>query len=618
MVRKRFMLHILSAVLLGIGTLGAQEGFDRQRYIDVDEIIPGMQGYGLTVFQGTKIEKFEVVVVSVINNRLPKQDALLIRCEDERFTRAKIVGGVSGSPVYFKDRMAGAMAFAFGNPFWEDPLYGVTPIRQMLEVRRTGQAARKKHHNRTKEACFKPQLYQDLMREELLGREQIAWLTKTSGLTVETQQRHGGQEGMTVLPLTLNVSGISNGAIQLLQQWVPGLNLNEMVAGENIINAWQGKIKLAPGATLTIPLVTGDMSWMSLGTVTEVVGDQVYGFGHSFEAEGATVLPMGTGYVHTFIRRLSRSSKLGQVVDIVGSIQADEVSAVYGIIGQKAPMVPVDIEVEWAHLGCAESFEVQIVQDERKDPLLVLATMIQGLLHRGELPSDHSINYELEMQFDGLDSISFENTTSQSNMRDLVDDVLGSLSLILKNPWEELKLTSVNMKASITDTSSLAQIKSAQLSGRYFQPGDKVSARLVLQPLRAEPREEVVELELPADLPLGKYKITVGSALEYRRQLQSAQPHRYEVFNAHQLQQILQERLSLNRKGIYVSLPQEQTGVALEKEEFWYLPESKAMLLTDKSRKINTTRFRPLATSYTATDYILINSETFDIEVRKE
>jgi len=609
------MLHVLSAVLLWAGALGAQDGFDRQRYIDVDEIKPGMRGYGLTVFQGTKIEKFDVVVVSVINNRLPKQDAILIRCEDERFTKAKIVGGVSGSPVYFKGKMAGAMAFAFGQPFWEDPLYGVTPIRQMLEVRRTGQMG---HHKRKGEVCLKPQLYQDLMREELLGQEQIDWLAKTSGLTTGMQQGQMPQEGMTTLPLTMNVSGISNGAIQLLQQWVPTLNLSEMAAGENIVKDWQGKIKLAPGSTLTIPLVTGDMSWMGLGTVTEVVGDQVYGFGHSLEAGGATVLPMGTGYVHTFIRRLSRSSKLGQVVDIVGSIRADEVSAVYGVIGQKAPMVPIELEVEWPYLGCAENFEVQIIQDEYRDPFLVLATMIQSLLHRGELPFDHSINYKIEMQFDGVDAISFENITSQSNMRDLADDVLGALALILKNPWEELKLTRVKMKASIFDTSVLAEIKSAQLSSRYFQSGDKVSARLVLQPLRAEVQEEIVELELPTDLPQGKYKITIGSALEYRRQLQGAQPHRYEVFNAHQLQQVLQERLSLKRNGIYISLPQEQTGVALEREEFWYLPASKAMLLTDQSRKIMATRFRPMTTSYTAMDYIILNSETFDIEVRKE
>ena len=40
----------------------------------ISEVKPGMKGYGLSVFSGTKIEKFDVVVVDVVKNFNPKYD----------------------------------------------------------------------------------------------------------------------------------------------------------------------------------------------------------------------------------------------------------------------------------------------------------------------------------------------------------------------------------------------------------------------------------------------------------------------------------------------------------------------------------------------------------------
>ncbi len=46
----------------------------------VSEVKEGMTGYGLSVFKGTKIERFEVKVLSVLKNFNPKYDVILIEC----------------------------------------------------------------------------------------------------------------------------------------------------------------------------------------------------------------------------------------------------------------------------------------------------------------------------------------------------------------------------------------------------------------------------------------------------------------------------------------------------------------------------------------------------------
>ncbi len=56
-----------------------QEGSADGKYMFTDEIKPGMKGYGLSVFSGTKVEKFDVEITSVIYNIGPQSDMILAR-----------------------------------------------------------------------------------------------------------------------------------------------------------------------------------------------------------------------------------------------------------------------------------------------------------------------------------------------------------------------------------------------------------------------------------------------------------------------------------------------------------------------------------------------------------
>src|SRR3954462_5947786 len=97
--------------------------------IPISEIRAGMKGYGLTVFQGVKPECFDIRVISVLHNFLPKQDIILVQSDDPRLLHSGIVAGMSGSPIYIEGRLAGALSY--GWHFAKDPIAGVTPIEAM-------------------------------------------------------------------------------------------------------------------------------------------------------------------------------------------------------------------------------------------------------------------------------------------------------------------------------------------------------------------------------------------------------------------------------------------------------------------------------------------------------
>ena len=77
--------------------------FDPARHMRVSEVRPGMTGYGLSVFNGTKIERFDVEVVSVLRDFNPKYDVVLIRCHGANLEHSGPIAGMSGSPIYLHD-----------------------------------------------------------------------------------------------------------------------------------------------------------------------------------------------------------------------------------------------------------------------------------------------------------------------------------------------------------------------------------------------------------------------------------------------------------------------------------------------------------------------------------
>src|SRR5262249_49243807 len=101
-----------------------------QAIMRLAEVKNGMTGYGLTVFEGTRPEKFAVRVLGVLHNFLPQQDVILIRSDDPRLLHNGIAAGMSGSPIYLDGKLAGALAY--GWHFAKDPVAGVTPIESML------------------------------------------------------------------------------------------------------------------------------------------------------------------------------------------------------------------------------------------------------------------------------------------------------------------------------------------------------------------------------------------------------------------------------------------------------------------------------------------------------
>jgi hypothetical protein len=137
---------VLAAGLLGAAQVSAQPaGTDAANlagppasthgFFPLSEVKPGLEATAWTVFQGSKPEPMRVKILGVLRGgRGPGHDMILAVLEGEKPEYTGVVAGMSGSPVYVGDKLLGSLSYRIGQ-FSKDPIAGITPIAQMLEVR---------------------------------------------------------------------------------------------------------------------------------------------------------------------------------------------------------------------------------------------------------------------------------------------------------------------------------------------------------------------------------------------------------------------------------------------------------------------------------------------------
>ena len=89
-----------------------------------------------------------------------------------------------------------------------------------------------------------------------------------------------------------------------------------------------GERPFEPGDAIGVQLVRGDLSATAIGTVTDVQGRSVLGFGHPMFNFGERHWPVVTARILTVLSSLRRSFKLGEPVAEAGVLTQDRQSCI--------------------------------------------------------------------------------------------------------------------------------------------------------------------------------------------------------------------------------------------------------------------------------------------------
>jgi hypothetical protein len=454
-----YLLAVLAGSLCLAGRTGAavpeglEDVWDPARYIGLDEIKPGMEAYCLTEYGIDGVEKFGLKVVDVVRNMAPGKDAIMVKGTDDRFIHTGPVAGCSGSPVYIDGRLAGALAFTW--PYAKDPLYGATPIGEMLMIGRGGHA--ESPEGEVAQAGFA-----------------LDFTTPIDLAEVDRQLRNAvirtsrGVGGMKYLPCPLVTAGLPAEVGEQLSEVVGPMGFMVVAGGGSGGSdvAGGGGLRLVPGASLAVPMVSGDITLCTYGTVTDVVGDKVYGFGHSLLGYGQVDLPMATAKVHTVVSTIASSFKLASLAETVGALAIDESAGIIGHIGKEARTIPLTIRVDRFNDTRQRVYNCRLAYNRLLTPLYLRATVVGAALRLGDFPPDHTLEYKIAIGLEGGRSITSENVSTGLGLNEIIIESVSSVGLLMNNPYERVGIESLDYEIRILPKNIISHIWSAARSRR--------------------------------------------------------------------------------------------------------------------------------------------------------
>lgn len=558
----------------------AESLFDSARHMRVDEVKPGMKGYGLSVFSGTQIVRFGVEVVSVLENFNPQHHVILVRLSGQNLEHTGAIQGMSGSPIYLRDasgrdRMVGA--FAYGFPLAKDAIGGVQPIEYMLDLPHERKPVDQTNLGTSGGGGGMAAGYSVI---NAINEARARWLRPES-----LQKQSVNTTQLQQLTTPISVSGLDARTIS---------DLNEVFADRNIqlLQSGGGRAAttgpttatIAPGAVLAAPILTGDVNLTATGTVTEVLNGVVFGFGHPFNNEGPITLPFGAGRIDGIIATLTSSYKLGSLTALSGTLTNDQAFAIVGQMGEVPATIPIDITVKYADGSINRSYHFDCASHPGFTPMVSPIAMLSALTATREIPEHHTLDYQIAIDFPEGRSIKTANRMSNPGPRMLAMEIAAPMSVAAENPFKRILPTRIKATVTVDPVDHSAEILSIRLDRLKYAPGETVKGFVHYRRYQGGEETYPIEYTLPADLKDGQYQFIVSDLQRYFGDETAMNAWRFRADRTDDLFTTLNELGKLRYDALYLRLLQPPNGVAIRRGAMPKMPASKRGILLGSGR----------------------------------
>jgi hypothetical protein len=541
----------------------------------------GQRAVVRTVFAGTQVDSFEAEIVGVMPGGRTEGTLVLGRALTDRVIHTGVAQGMSGSPVFVNGRLVGALSSAFS--FSRDPLFGITPIGEMLEVWNhpdgpsNGDPSTGPSGVEPAGASAPPRF------------RELSWEgDEADAVSAEGSDGAGRAESSpsatpfgtpTQLPIPVSCGGLHPALTELATRWLSPMGLTVVPGGRSRPETSAAPVQLEPGSSVAVELLRGDLNFAAIGTLTWRDGDRVLLFGHPFFQSGDVRMPLATAEIATVVASQQLSFKLGQSGREVGAVLQDRRTAVSGRLGVKAHMLPVGIGVRGAGSRPVR-FEFESIEDRALAPIVIGLATVNSLLESGGTGGTQTVRWTLTMARKGARPLVLSDVVASDNpVTDVASALSSPLRFLFANPFSRLALDSVDVALAVEPGRQAWTVRSARVIEPVVRPGGEVHVACDLERWRGERVTRVVTLTVPEEAPDGRYPLWVGGGAELARFEAGRLPGRYRVTSLDDAWTRLQ--VTRPSDALYVALSAKAPEVNADGFDYPELPQSAVSLLAN-------------------------------------
>jgi len=475
-----------------------------------------MKGTALTVFQGVKPESMDVEVLGVMHNvNGPKGDIILVRLHGTKPEYTGVVAGMSGSPVYFDGKLAGALAFRIGE-FSKEPIAGVTPIEEMLEI---SALDRRPGERRNIPASDSPGVNAPAEHTQS-GSAPAATPGDDGTLPAEN---YGSYLKPIETPLVFN--GFSQETLQRYGSQFAAAGIVP-VMGIGSASGRKQPEPIEPGSAVSAVLVRGDMDIAATCTVTYVDPERLLACGHPLLQFGEVDLPMTKATVLATLPSPLNAFKIVNTTETVGAFVQDRQNGIMGVPGQESKMIPVTVAMhtQGLHGAATKEFHYEILNNARLSPLAMMATVFNALHGTNDYGEDITYRMNGVLSVKGYPDVTLRNMFApQDNGQPaaaLAAATIGDrFGRIYSNPFDAPDIQGVKLDFDLVRERRSARLEASRTDVTEARPGDRIMVETVIRPYRGERLVRQIPIRIPTSTSKGTLRILVsdGDTLDRMR-----------------------------------------------------------------------------------------------------
>jgi SpoIVB peptidase S55 len=509
-----------------------QQALPSTQIMKVEDVRPGMKGVGYTVFQGTKPETMGVEVLGVLRNlNGPKSDVVLVRLQGEKAEFTGVVGGMSGSPVYIDGKLLGAIAYRIGQ-FSKEPIAGVTPIEQMLEINEFDQSM----PAAGTATSAKP-----------FGMAK----TSTPGASdTSTIQSYAQYLQPIDAPFVFN--GFNEAAIR---QFAPNFAAAGIVPVMGVGSASHEKQPepLLPGSAVSAIMVRGDMDVAATCTVTYMDKDHLLACGHPLMQYGMVDMPMTKANVVATLASPLNAFKIINTTEAVGAFVQDRHTGILGRFDREPRMIPVTLSIHGP--SGPREYHYEVLNNAKLTPLMMMATVYNALMGMNQYGEETTYRMNGRIRVSGFPDVRMTNMFSPVDATPTAYAVAMALGdhfgRIYDNPFETPTVGGVTLEFDLERERHSAVLESVRTDVTEARPGDEITIEAVLRPYRGDRIVRRIPVRVPTSVPKGSLRILVSDAetLDRSRRVNPVMSRRLDLHSTIEL--LNKEHLN---DHLYVSL----------------------------------------------------------------
>ncbi len=574
-------------------------------FFPLSDVKPGLSGIGRTVFEGVEIEDFQVDILGVVRNISPQQNMILARLSGERIEETGVFAGISGSPVYIDGKLLGAVAYSF--PFSKEPIAGITPISEMVNIFKERPAPLQQASSGWKRPVS------DLVK--MAGGE-VPIIPGLSRSISTTAQRMAGN--LTAISTPINLGGLSANTLAQFSGQFLSLGLTPVRGLATAASTDYPDVPLSPGSTVTVQMVRGDMNASAAGTVTHISGDQVYAFGHPFMGTGYTDMPMAKGAVLTVVSSLQSSHKVTATLEAIGSLRQDRATGIMGVMRASPHLLPVKINLLTSRNERRE-YNFEIITDPFLTPFLMTLAVFNSLASSERTMGAQSLQLKSTIAIKGQQEVLLETSISDLINGPVMAAVSASapVGFLLTSGFDELEIEKIELEIRAVEEQQSARIDRVWVDRGSVRAGEEFKIGVALRKPNGDTLQEEYTIRMPREIPEGPVHLLVGEGQSVVRLDNQTDKSEFIPETLHQLIRAINNLKRNNR--LYVRLYRNGSeGFAVGSQGLPGLPPSMLEIYGSKrqsgdAHKINRVVF--LERELPATRFVLQGHEILELNV---